>query len=412
MFYDNELTFLCETLKKVRLRAAVIEPGEPICSVMDSDIYSVFGNELPQDMPLRAFIGELAERTMYKSTDDLHLCYIYFLLPKAEKETLLFIGPYLSDPLTSEQILDSGGKTSVPPKSHKYISEYYSHIPILTPDSNILVMINTFCERIWQSQSFSIVDVKNESSIPVSPINETAHSETFDALLMNMKAMENRYSFENELMQAVTLGQIHKETQLFSAFPESTLERRASDPLRNAKNYCIIMNTLLRKAAEKGGVHPIYLDAMSSSFAMKIEQLPALPDSFGLMTEMFRSYCRLVRKHSMKDFSPVVRKTVLLVDSDLSADLSLKTLAEAQNISAGYLSAVFKKETGKTVSEFIREKRIKHAVHLLTTTHLQVQTIALHCGIMDVQYFTKLFKKETGMTPKQYRENTQNTQKI
>lgn len=410
MIYDNELAFLRETLKKVRLRVSAVSLDALLGSVMDGEVYSAFGKTFPENMTLRDIIGAPAERTMYKSTDDLQLCYIYFLLPKAEKETLLLIGPYLSRQLTSEQILEFGEGVSISAKSRKYIGEYYSSIPVLMPDSNILIMINTFCERIWQSHSFSIVDVNNESRIPASPINETAHSETFDALLINMKAMEHRYSFENELMQAVTLGQIHKENQLLSAFSEMPFERRASDPLRNAKNYCIIMNTLLRKAAEKGGVHPIYLDAMSSSFAMKIEQMPSLSDNFGLMTEMFRSYCRLVRKHSMKDFSPVVRKTVLLVDSDLSADLSLKTLADAQNISAGYLSAVFKKETGQTVSEFIREKRIKHAVHLLSTTHLQVQTIALHCGIMDVQYFSKIFKKQMGKTPKEYREYIKKTQ--
>ena len=104
-------------------------------------------------------------------------------------------------------------------------------------------------------------------------------------------------------------------------------------------------------------------------------------------------------------YSLVVQRTILLIDSDLSADLSLKTLAENQNISPGYLSTVFRRDTGKTLSEYIRDKRIRHAEHLLATTHLQVQTVALHCGIMDVQYFSKIFKKHTGKTPKAYRES-------
>ena len=123
------------------------------------------------------------------------------------------------------------------------------------------------------------------------------------------------------------------------------------------------------------------------------------------MREMFRSYCRLVRKHSLKDYSLVVQKTILLIDSDLTADLSLRTLAESQGVSAGYLSTIFKKETGKTVSNYIRDKRIKHAAHLLATTKLQIQTVALHCGIIDVQYFSKIFKKLMGKTPKEYRES-------
>ena len=182
------------------------------------------------------------------------------------------------------------------------------------------------------------------------------------------------------------------------------MEMRGSSPLRSAKNYSIIMNTLLRKAAENGGVHPVYLDRISSDFARKIEEISVLSAFPALMNEMFRSYCRLVRKHSIRRYSPAVQKAILLIDSDLSAPLTLSTIAAAQGLSEGYLATIFKKETEKTVSEYVREKRMKHAAHLLTTTKLQIQTIALHCGIMDVQYFSKLFKKHTGKTPKEYRE--------
>ena len=224
--------------------------------------------------------------------------------------------------------------------------------------------------------------------------------------------MEARYSFENELIRAVSLGQQHKENLLAAAFNEQVFEKRVADPIRNAKNYCIIMNTLLRKAAENGGVHPLYIDRISSKFASKIELISDMNALAPFMREMFSSYCRLVYKHSMKQYSPIVKKTILVIDADISAELSLNNLAEKQGISAGYLATIFKKETGKTVSEYIKDKRIEHAMYLLDTTHLQIQTIALHCGIMDIQYFSKVFKKKIGKTPKEYRENARKSRNI
>jgi YesN/AraC family two-component response regulator len=209
------------------------------------------------------------------------------------------------------------------------------------------------------------------------------------------------------MIRAVTLGQIHKEKQFLLGFESMQLEMRSASPLRSIKNYSIIMNTLLRKAAEEGGVHPVYLDRISSDFARKIEETSVLSAFPLLMKEMFRSYCRLVRKHVTRKYSPAVQKAILLIDSDLSAPLTLSAIAAAEGLSEGYLATVFKKETGKTVSEYVREKRMKHAAHLLITTRLQIQTIALHCGIMDVQYFSKLFKKYTGKTPKEYRETAE-----
>jgi YesN/AraC family two-component response regulator len=106
----------------------------------------------------------------------------------------------------------------------------------------------------------------------------------------------------------------------------------------------------------------------------------------------------------LQKFSPVIQKTILLINSDLSANLSPALLAKKQNISAGYLSTVFRRETGKTVSEYVREKRMMHAAHLLESTNLQIHTVALHCGVMDVQYFSKLFKRYSGKTPREYRD--------
>ena len=99
-----------------------------------------------------------------------------------------------------------------------------------------------------------------------------------------------------------------------------------------------------------------------------------------------------------------VKKGDLLIEADLSQDLSLSALADALRISAGYLSTLFRQETGKTVTVFVDEKRMEHAAHLLQSSTLQVQTVAQYCGIIDVNYFSKLFKRYCGVTPREYRQ--------
>ena len=164
------------------------------------------------------------------------------------------------------------------------------------------------------------------------------------------------------------------------------------------------MNTLLRKAAENGGVHPIYVDRMSSKFAGKIELMTDTKASAAFMKEMFSSYCRLVQKHAGDSYSPPVRKAVLLIENDLTRDLGLTAVAKELAVSPAYLSSLFKKETGKTFTEFVTQQRMIYAKHLLDTTKLQVQTVAQHCGIPDVNYFTKCFKKHYGTTPRTLRK--------
>ncbi len=399
MYSEQELGLLRATLKKNRLKTRILPPSE-LEEAFDRSRTETAGSSQERRHSLPA----LSPRTLYQVMGDSGLCYLYLLLPVPHAPSVLLIGPYLSSPPSREEILEIGERNSISPKRRQYLEEYYEGLPVLTEGNSTYFLINTFCERMWDSPSFAILNVNAPSLAPILPPSDGEKSDDFGDLLINMKAMETRYAFENELIEAVSLGQLHREHQLISAFSEEMFEKRIPDSLRNAKNYCIIMNTLLRKAAEKGGVHPVYIDRVSSSFAQQIEGMTSLSENASLMKEMFRSYCRLVRKHTMKRYSPLVQKTVLLIESDLSANLSSSALAASQSVSLGYLCEVFKRETGKTVSEYVRERRIHHAAHLLATTNLLVQTVALHCGIMDVQYFSKLFKQEMGMTPKEYRE--------
>ncbi|MBE6999527.1 MAG: helix-turn-helix transcriptional regulator, partial [Ruminococcaceae bacterium] len=168
-------------------------------------------------------------------------------------------------------------------------------------------------------------------------------------------------------------------------------------------NYCIVCNTLLRKAAERGGVHPLHLDVTSSDMARRVEQITDPEEGGELMRTMVRAYCRLVRKSALRRYSAPVRQAIACMESDLTVNLSLSALAELLNVNASYLSDLFHRETGKTITEYVTELRLNQAANLLSTTNLQIQTVAQHCGISDVNYFSKLFKKQYLVTPRQYR---------
>ena len=404
MSYECELNFLCDVLRKCHIHTEILSPLDPAEAIIDPPLASILG--FRSELTVGQALGTVEPKTKYKLTDDFKLQYIYLRLPMLSEKNLLVIGPYLSSPLSSQEILEIGEQAGIPIAAQKPLREYYFATPILSESDRLFVMIDSFCERIWETPSFAIVEVNKKHAASPSSISPTSHGESFDEIEANIKVMEMRYAFENELIRAVSLGQQHKESLLVSQLSDNMFERRVPDPLRNAKNYCIIMNTLLRKAAENGGVHPIYIDSISSKFALRIELLSDTRACSAMMREMFSSYCRLVYKHSVRRYSPIVQKAILIIDSDISAELSLNSLAKKLGISAGYLATVFKKETEKTVSEYIKDKRIEHAMYLLGTTHLQIQTVAQHCGILDVQYFSKIFKRKTGKNPREYREST------
>ena len=99
-------------------------------------------------------------------------------------------------------------------------------------------------------------------------------------------------------------------------------------------------------------------------------------------------------------------KTVLnYIKEHYNHDVSLETLSKLVYLNPKYLSTLFKKETGETISNHIAHIRIEKAKELMSDIRLKTYEIADKVGIHDSRYFSQLFKRHTGLTPSQYRDN-------
>ncbi len=402
MPYERELSFLCDVLARGRVgveRVALSTLAERMRTAEAELPFALRGLTA-------ARLSSLAEKTLYLVSDPMGISYRLMLLPGITPVTLLLIGPYRTFLLSEAERMEVGERLGFSPNRQQYFAEYYNSIPHLRSDDPLFLMLNAFCERAFSCQSFAVEELHTDL-VGHAPLGNAATSSMEADAAMRAKAMEQRYAFENELIRAVEQGQLHTEERLLSALSGSAFERRLADTLRNSKNYAIIMNTLLRKAAERGGVHPAAIDRVSSAFAAAIEELPTAERAPKLMREMFRTYCLLVREQSTLHLPRAVRETVLRIHADLSSDLSTGSLARAQGVSTAYLSSAFRRAMGVTLSEYVRSRRMQYAARLLLDTGLEIQTVALHCGLPDLQYFSKLFKAEYGMSPSRYRAVSQ-----
>lgn len=408
MFYEAELQFLRSVFKKCHVRTFVFQHDDIPYEYIDTGFRKLLNISTDFEKKQKEILKSIEENIVYSFKDVFSCSYLFMLLPESDKEVLL-IGPYIEEVPSRKNILEISEKLEIPPSSYKDLENYYVSIPCIPENSQLFAVLDSFAEIIWRGNDNYIFREIHPEKIEQASFAPIMKKDAVDpeSNSWNIQMIETRYNFENEMFRAVSQGQYQKAAFFLSSLNSLSFEKRLSDPVRNIKNYCIITNTLLRKAAQEGGVHPFYLDRISSDFASKIEQIPSTAAAQELMGDMFRSYCRLVRKHTMKHYSPPVQRAITTIDSDLTANLTLNTLATAQNLSPSYLSALFSQETGQTLTEYVNQKRIKLAMRLLATTKLQIQTIAQHCGILDVHYFSKVFKKAVGLTPKQYRESQQ-----
>lgn len=103
--------------------------------------------------------------------------------------------------------------------------------------------------------------------------------------------------------------------------------------------------------------------------------------------------------------SSKVLMAIEYIRNNYSRQISLEDIAEYAGISRIYLSQLFKKETGKNIRDYLAEYRLSKAKELLLTSNLKVYTISELCGFGSAQYFNRIFKKMTGFSPYQFKEN-------
>ncbi len=103
--------------------------------------------------------------------------------------------------------------------------------------------------------------------------------------------------------------------------------------------------------------------------------------------------------------SPVINRIMEISEEYFKhSDFSINTVADELGYNAKYLSHIFKEKTGATYSEYLRDLRIKYAVSLFNHGLESVKNVAALSGFSDPLYFSTVFKKCVGVTPKEYKK--------
>lgn len=406
MTYDIQLQFVQDLLSEMHISSHFIsDPNKTISCNIDLGLRSLLFDVQNYTNFFHNSMYQAQHNTIYRFFDEYYCNYIFFRLPNSLEQSFFFIGPYLLELPSEEKVKQMVMQKNLSDALGKQLLKYYTRLPIVEDENILFTITNTLGKSLWGTpDTFTIEYLDYMIPDKSDPISVPSEQFDFSESPFTLDMLEENARNEKYLMDAVSQGKLNiLNVPAASVFNNGT-EQRLSDSLRNRKNYLIILNTLLRKAAEQGGVDLLHIDRTSSSFAHKIETIHSIHESLRLQEHMIRSYCLLVKNYSLSKHSSLIAKAITLIYYDLTADLSLNNLSAQLNVNASYLSALFKKECGCTLTQYVNTKRMEHAISLLNTTDKLIQTISYECGFQDVNYFIKLFKKHTSLTPTQYKE--------
>jgi Response regulator containing CheY-like receiver domain and AraC-type DNA-binding domain len=140
------------------------------------------------------------------------------------------------------------------------------------------------------------------------------------------------------------------------------------------------------------------------------------PDEVLRSVQAFREWAGFVvevaadRLHHEEANRSVIERVKQYIREQLGElELTREQIARHVYLNPDYLTRLFKKETGMSISDYLQQQRIEYAKHLLTHSDQPVSAVALSAGYANLSYFSTLFKKTTGLTPVEYRRQMRRT---
>ena len=131
-------------------------------------------------------------------------------------------------------------------------------------------------------------------------------------------------------------------------------------------------------------------------------------DIFALVAEIRKIYEKTARsevENSHNNMKLVLKKAVDFLEENYYKPITLRQVADAVYVSPFYISRLFSRQLGKTMTEYLNAIRIKHACGLLEGVQYKVYQVGEMVGIPDAHYFSRIFKKQMGVTPTEYRNS-------
>jgi YSIRK-targeted surface antigen transcriptional regulator len=318
-------------------------------------------------------------------------------------EGFLIAGPVLNVKLSHEAIITLGNDLYQMAKKEEII-KYYQSLPVIKQRDFIHMSCALFymiygvkvdiAEVFGKQNTEETKEVNLEE--PIVQISEKRQNE---------KATINTLT-EKKLFSLIKAGKKDELLQIMTTqYDLESGQLSKKSYLRSMKNLTIAGITLATRAAVEGGLNEIIAYNLSDSLIQNLEELNDLKSVGEFSGKSLLKFAELVENKKKHQYSKPVSACQSYIYANLYKEIKLSELANLVEMNASYLSVLFKKEVGISISEFIHREKVEEAKNLMLFTNHSISEISTLLNFHDQSHFTRVFKKIAGITPKQFQMN-------
>ena len=216
------------------------------------------------------------------------------------------------------------------------------------------------------------------------------------------KQLDYPYELEGDLIRKVKHGDVRGSQKTLAELLKKIFLLESGD-LSYIKiqvlGICAILSRISLNQDEPFQISPQELENMDL-----LNKAESFNDLCLITSKICETFTANNAGHRYSGNSSLVSKATQFINEHYMNRITLRSVAEELHTNHSYLSTLFKKETGISFTDYLNETRLKRSQDLLLNTNQSLVEISLCSGFDSQSYFTKVFKKKNGITPREYRK--------
>lgn len=248
--------------------------------------------------------------------------------------------------------------------------------------------------------------------IPVSGFTFQAYPEELIGInngpitIHSKSELHGTWAMEQALMQHVETGNLdYQETLGKIAITGADGDYLYNNPFRHHKTDVLVFTALCSRAAMRAGLSPELAYTLSDYYLASIENAVSISELQTISHTMFHDYT--LRVHDMlknTQISRPIQECCNYIQLHSAEKLEIADIASQIGYAEYYFSKKFKKEVGISVKDYIKETKINRA-KIMLKAGISISEITDTLNFSSQSYFTEIFRKLTGVTPAEYRDS-------
>jgi two-component system response regulator YesN len=233
-------------------------------------------------------------------------------------------------------------------------------------------------------------------------ISEYIHQLKIDS--ETVKSPDYPLAKERALLSLIAQGDYANANQLLNELLGFVLFASGRD-MGLTKARILELVVLMSRAALEGGAPVEAILKLNNSFLAQVQKTASIEDLSVSLAAMLRRFADCVSTRTPTRHADLVQKAVQYLNAHYAQRIDLHTVSEHLHLSAAHFSKVFKEETGQGFVHSLNQIRVERSKDLLRDHSISLAAITEMVGFEDQSYFTKVFRRHTGMSPGQFRKN-------